>query len=188
MTNQARRKMTTGGIVPCRSCFSLLWFFNRQWWNPWLFLKFLWNPYFLGYICFDVTGSLLWFWSLIYIFIWPLSMKLGYFQGESVGGWLDAWIVTSWPNPRNQMATSKIFHLKWTVTDCEEDYRPLCCAFRSKWSAAKILSFSLMEGILKHTWCMNVWKSHFVLWQPCHVGEALAQKWEAKESIAWRMP
>lgn len=29
------------------------------------------------------------------------------------------------PWVENQMATSKIFHLKWTVTDCEEDYRYL---------------------------------------------------------------
>lgn len=80
------------------------------------------------------------------------------FPREKSVGWLDFSPDSSGgsSNPRNQMATSKIFHLKWTVTDCEEDYRPLCCkasnAFRSKVDVKqKSGVFPLMEGILKHT-------------------------------------
>lgn len=155
ITKQAQRRMTTGSLVACRSCLFLLWFFKQQWWSPWFFLKLLWNTYLLDMF---VLMS-----SSFVILVGLLSY--GKTPGSTVGGFgpVEA-------TPRNQMATSKIFHLKWTVTDCEEDYRPLCCVrlafFRLRKRRldqymevffAKILSFSWPKGWKGYSSILDVW-------------------------------
>ena len=170
--------MTTGSLVPCRS--------KQRWWSPWLFLKLLLKHLFIGYICFDVVFVVI----LKPVVIWKNP-------GKSVGGWypLHPPQGIKWRLPRFSTSNGRSPIVRRIIV-------PWCCVrlafFRlRKWAFSNTWKFFCknpevfgdqrdgrdIEAYLMHE-CMEITAS---CWLPCHVGEALAQKWEAKDFIAWRM-